>query len=286
MASVEADHPSFGKLSSRPDGWRRASWGRGTFETAYRPRTAHVTGEIASNRHLIMATLRGGARRHVFANADGQRHEGPDVTGSVSFLPAGCARQLELHDVEWRWAAIVLDASREGPMASLARTPSLALKHEPFIFGLLQEMERLDAVSGGVEPIYAETMAGALTHYIVKRFGEWRAPEHGHALPPFKLRRVKEFIATNLGTRLSLADLAGLCELSERHFHRSFKATCGQTPLEFVVQQRMERAKLLLSSSDAPIASVALAVGFANPGHFARAFQDATGMTPSAYRRN
>lgn len=231
-----------------------------------------------------MATLRGGARCHVFANADGLRYKGPDVTGSVSFLPAGCARRLELHDVEWQWAAISLDASLEGSAAALARTPSLSLKQEPFVFGLLQEMERLDALSGAIEPIYAETMSTALVQYIAKRFSACRTTDKRHGLPPFKLRRVTEFIAANLDARLSLAELAALCDLSERHFHRSFKASTGQTPLDFVVQQRMESAKRLLSSADVAIVSVALAVGFANPGHFARAFQAATGMTPSAYR--
>jgi AraC family transcriptional regulator len=231
-----------------------------------------------------MATLRGGARKHIFTNADGYRHEGPDLAGSVSFLPAGCVRKLELQDVEWRWAAIALDASLEGTARSLGHVPSLTVKEEPFVFGLLQEMERLDALAGGIEPIYAQTMTGALAQYMAHRFGGFRSADEGHALPPYKLRRVREFVTAHLGQRLSLADLAALCDLSERHFHRSFKATVGQTPLEFIIQQRMERAKLLLSSSTESIATIALKVGFANPGHFARAFVEANGTRPSAYR--
>ncbi len=284
MVPVQTKDLSPGKLSSHPDGFRRSEWSGGAFETAYRPRTAHVSGEISSHRHLVMVTLRGGARQHVYANADGQRHEGPDLTGSVSFLPAGCERRLALHDVEWRWAAIALDALPGKATASLARTPSLALKHEPFIFGLLQEMERLDALSGGMEPIYAETMAGALVQYMVMRFGDWQAPDQEYALPPFKLRRVRDFVAANLGARVSLGQLAALCDLSERHFHRAFKVTTRQTPLDYIVEKRMERARLLLSSPGVSIAAVSLEVGFANPGHFARAFAAATGMTPSAYR--
>lgn len=284
MATVTVVAVPLGRLSSRPDSWRRTSWATGVFETAHRPHTPHVAGEIVSGRHLIMATLQGGARRHVFTTADGFRHEGPDLTGSVSFLPAGCARRLELHDVKWRWAAIALDASSEDVGASLARVPSMSLKQEPFVFGLLREMERLDALAGGIEPIYAETMAAALTRYLVNRFDARRTVDEGGALPPFKLRRVKDFVASHLDQRLSLAELAALCGLSERHFHRSFKATTGETPLRYVVRQRIERAMLLLAGSEASIAAVAFAVGFANPTHFARAFKDATGMTPSAYR--
>ncbi|AMJ59942.1 hypothetical protein AXW83_06215 [Bosea sp. PAMC 26642] len=232
-----------------------------------------------------MATLRGGARRHTFTNADGQRHDGPDLTGSVSFLPAGCTRQLELHDVEWRWAAIALDATREGPMDAIGRVPSLAVNEEHFIFSLLQEMDRIDAMSGGLEPIYSETMAGALTLYIANRFDRLRAEDRSYALPPFKLRRIKDFVDANLGSKLSMSELATLCGLSERHFQRSFKVTTGVTPLSYVVKQRIERARLLLASTDVSIVSIGATVGFANPGHFARAFGDATGMTPSIYRK-
>lgn len=281
---TSAKPQSIGNLSSRPQGWRRTDWAGGAFKTAYRSRTPFVDGEIVSNRHLIMATLRGGAARHRFSTDDGLRHEGPDVAGSVSFLPAGCLRKLELHDVEWQWAAVALDPAANGPGSVLANVGSIALREEPVVLGLLAEIERLDALPGGVEPIYAETIAGALAQYVALKFSAWPVIETNHALPPFKLRRVKEFIAANLATRLSLAGLARLCDLSERHFHRAFKASVGQTPLEYITAERVVRSKLLLTSGGLSIAEVAFAVGFANPSHFARTFTAATGMTPSVYR--
>lgn len=285
MVSAQPDIPSLGRLSSRPDGWRRSTWPGGAFETAYRPRTPHVTGEIASNHHLIMATLRGGARRHAFTNADGHRYQGPDLTGSISFLPAGCLRELELEDVEWRWAAIAVETSTEGSAAILGTIRSLTVNDDPFVFGMIQEMERLDALSGGIESIYAQTMTGALARYLATRFAGQLSSSRQYALAPYKFRRVQDFVMANLGQRLSLAELASLCGLSERHFHRAFKVTTGRTPLEFVTEKRMERARLMLATTKEPILTIALSVGFANPGHFARAFAEATGMTPSDYRR-
>ena len=276
--------PPLGTLSSRPDGWRRSVWSGGAFETAFRPHTAYVHGEIASDRHLVMATLRGGARRHRFVNSDGLRYDDQDTPGSVSFLPAGSVRKLELHDVEWRWAAIAIDPALDGLGAGLAHVRSIALHNEPVVFGLLAEIERLDALSGGVEPIYAETMSGAIAQFLAHKFGAQSAVALGCALPPFKLRRVREFIAANLAARFSLRDLARLCDLSERHFHRAFKASTSRTPLEYVTAQRIDRAKLLLASKSTTIAEVAFAVGFSNPSHFARAFSAATGVTPSVYR--
>jgi AraC family transcriptional regulator len=166
----------------------------------------------------------------------------------------------------------------------LASVGSIALSDEPVVFGLLAEFERLDALSNGVEPIYAEAISSAIAHYLARKVGACRVTESSCALPPYKLRRVREFVAENLASRLSSNHMARLCDLSERHFHRAFKASTGRTPLEYVTAARIDHAKLLLASKTLSIADVAFAVGFANPSHFARTFAAATGVTPSAYR--
>lgn len=274
------------RLSSRPCGWRRTEWASGAFETAYRPRTAEVDGTILPARHLVMATLRGGARRHSFRNADGRRFDGADIVGSVSFLPAGCERRLQLQDVEWCWAAVALDPAEADEPDQLGAIGSFAVESEPFILAMLAEMERLDALAGGLEPIYAEAMGEALTRYLAGRYaGQATLSSKRYALPAWKLRRLTDHVEAHLAERIGIASLARLCGLSERQFHRAFLATTGQTPLAFVIGRRIERARLLLATSDGTIALVAFRTGFANPTHFARAFSAVTGVTPSAYRQ-
>ena len=233
-----------------------------------------------------MTTLGGGARRHVFSTDDGRRYSGPDRPGSVSFLPAGCERRLRLEDVEWRWAAIALKPDIGNGKDDLRKLGSMVIAQDSFVFSSLAELERLNALSGKLEPIYAETMAAALTSYLITRYsGHGDVAARVYTLPAWRLRLVKDYVASHLADRISIADVAKLCRLSERHFHRAFRATTGQTPLDYVVAQRMEKARLLLASDPKSIAEIALAVGYANPTHFARAFHAATGLNPSAYRR-
>lgn len=283
-ATTQIGH-TIDRLSSRPDGWRRSEWATGAFETASRKRTAAVDGSILPARHLVMATLHGGARRHCFRNADGQRFDGPDVAGAASFLPAGCERRLHLQDVEWRWAALALAPDAVDGADLLGTIGSFAVGSDPFILGMLTEMARLDALMSGLEPIYAETMAHALKHYLSMRFaGRPSASPKAHALPAWKLRRITEHVEAHLAERLDVASLARLSGLSERQFHRVFRVTTGQTPLAFVIARRIERARLLLVTTDESITSIALNTGFANPTHLARAFVAATGIKPLSYR--
>jgi AraC family transcriptional regulator len=275
------------RLSSRPEALRRHAWQGGAFTTAYRPATRFVEGEIASPNHLIMVTLRGGAERHEIRTDDGHRYDGPDRPGSVSFLPASCARKLRLHSVEWRWATVaVAPGEQRGALAAL---PPFSGVDDGFVQTMLTEFERLDALDGGLEPIWRETMVQALVAYLGRRYGGAAEPSSGAvaagALPPWRLRQVDEMVDTRLSGDLRIADLAALCRLSEGHFHRAFRAATGLTPLQHVTARRIDRAQQLLARSDLSIGVVALKVGFLSPNHFARLFQQATGKSPADYRR-
>jgi AraC family transcriptional regulator len=274
------------RLSSQPDGLRRHGWEGGAFTTAYRPATRFVEGEIASPNHLIMVTLRGGAKRHEIRTDDGHRYDGPDRPGSVSFLPAACARRLRLHSVEWRWATVAVAPVDD--CRFLTRLRPFSGVEDGFVQSMLSEFERLDALDGGLEPVWRETMVQALLAYLGRRYGGGIAPEAtgaAGALPAWRLRQVDEAIEANLSGELRIADIAKLCGLSEGHFHRAFRAATGRTPLEHITARRIDRARQLLARSGLSIGVIALQVGFQSPSHFARLFQQATGKTPGDYRR-
>jgi len=276
------------RLSSRPDGWRRAHWGNGAFETAYRPMTSIVEGRILSSNHLIMATLSGGAERHEISADGGHRYDGPDLPSSVSFLPAGCERRLRLHNVAWRWAAIALDPAKISGVAgvSIEALGPLSGLEDTLIWNILAELDRVDALEGGLDPIYCDTMSLSLLLYLARRYGGARVSDASITLPAWRLRRVTEFIDAHVSATIRIADLAQLAQLSEGHFHRAFRAATGQTPLQFVHARRVAMAKQLLANSKLSVAQMALRVGFLSPAHFARVFRSVTGQSPSQYRRS
>ncbi len=270
------------RLSSRPDGWRRTDWHGGSFETARRPRTPLVEGSIRSDRHLVMVTLRGGADRHEFRTADGSRYDGPDRPGSLSFLPAGCERRLRLHNVAWQWAAIGLDPEQH---AALERLGPFCADEDVFALGLMQELERLDALEGELEPAYGETMSLALVRYLSSRFGRGPGEPAARLLPAWRLKRLREHTDAHLGGAIRIADLAACVGLSEGHFHRAFRATTGRTPLAFIQQRRVEAAIRRLTTGTASVTEIAFELGFGSPTHFARVFRSHTGRNPADFRR-
>lgn len=111
-----------------------------------------------------------------------------------------------------------------------------------------------------------------------------RLPEPPPRLDDARLRRVVAHVEDRLAEPMTLADLAAVAHLSRFHFARAFKTATGHSPGAYVARRRVERAKRLLAGP-LPLASVALACGFASAAHFARAFKAATGTTPGAYRR-
>ena len=101
-----------------------------------------------------------------------------------------------------------------------------------------------------------------------------------------RLRRIKELICAKIEDELSLDEMAQSVGLSTAHFARMFRKSTGETPHQFVLRQRIERAKTMLRAADARVLDVAVACGFKTQQHFAQVFRDVCGTSPTAYRRD
>jgi AraC family transcriptional regulator len=112
-----------------------------------------------------------------------------------------------------------------------------------------------------------------------------RGPKPRETLPAFRLKRVIDFVEAHLGSPLNLADLTRVAGGSIFHFSRAFKNTTGYAPCQYVLQRRLIRAKLLLTTTDWPLASVAKACGFHDAIHLSRTFSRLVATTPARYRR-
>lgn len=104
-------------------------------------------------------------------------------------------------------------------------------------------------------------------------------------LAPWQLRRVVDYMESQLPHRVELETLARLVNLSQAHFSRAFKASTGLAPYQWQLDARIRRAKLSLVNSDASLSEVALQTGFADTVHFGRTFRKLTGITPGLWRR-
>ncbi len=101
-----------------------------------------------------------------------------------------------------------------------------------------------------------------------------------------RLRRIKELVQAKMEDDLSLDEMAQSVGLSTAHFARMFRKSTGETPHQFVLRQRIERAKAMLRAPDARVLDVAVACGFKTQQHFAQVFRDVCGVSPSEYRQD
>jgi AraC family transcriptional regulator len=105
-------------------------------------------------------------------------------------------------------------------------------------------------------------------------------------LGPARLRRITDLVHDRLEDELGLDELAQSVGLSTAHFARMFRKSTGETPHQFVLRQRLERAKAMLSAPEARILDVAVACGFKTQQHFAQVFRDLCGISPTGYRQD
>ena len=134
--------------------------------------------------------------------------------------------------------------------------------------------------------MYGESLGNALSVYLVKRYAVWPVAPAAYkgGLPRYRVKRVFEYIAENLDRDLSLSELALVAGMSPHYFAELFRQSTGRTPHQYVLRQRLERAKQQLSERKHSIIEVAQNTGFQNPSHFARIFRQIEGTSPSRFR--
>jgi AraC family transcriptional regulator len=111
------------------------------------------------------------------------------------------------------------------------------------------------------------------------------SPESDAGLSQPTLAQALAYIEQHLDQSLSLEEIAADLNLSVYHFGRLFKQSTGQSPYQYVLQQRVERAKQLLMQPDLSITEVAIACGFSHAAHLAKHFRQHTGLTPTQFRQ-
>jgi len=107
---------------------------------------------------------------------------------------------------------------------------------------------------------------------------------HRGGLGSARLRKIKELVDANMDDDLSLDEMAQSVELSTAHFARMFRKSTGETPHQFVLRQKIERAKAMLRDRATRVLDVAVACGFKTQQHFAQVFREVCGTSPTEYR--
>src|SRR3954452_9747354 len=102
--------------------------------------------------------------------------------------------------------------------------------------------------------------------------------------PARYLVRGKDLADARYSEPLTVADLARAARLSPAHFSREFRAAFGESPHQYLLTRRLERAAALLRTTDWSVARVCTAVGLTSVGSFTTSFGRMYGRSPTSYR--
>jgi AraC-like DNA-binding protein len=108
---------------------------------------------------------------------------------------------------------------------------------------------------------------------------------HTNAVPPARhLLRARDLADARYFEPIRVADMARAARLSPAHFSRAFRETFGESPHQYLLTRRLERAAALLRTTDRTVADICFMVGLGSVGSFTTSFRRVYGMTPTAYR--
>ena len=133
--------------------------------------------------------------------------------------------------------------------------------------------------------LYLESLQQALIVHLLRHYSVFEPvfPRYEGGLAPYKLRQTIDYIQGNLDGNLSLQELAEEIDMSRSYFAVLFKQATGIPPHQYVNQQRIAKAKQLLTERKA-IAQIALECGFSSQSHLNKVFRKYVGTTPRKYR--
>ena len=100
-----------------------------------------------------------------------------------------------------------------------------------------------------------------------------------------RMKQVLRYIHEHIAVKIDVEDLANLASITKTYFIRLFKQEFGLSPVRYINLKKVERAQLLLYTTDCSVKEVAYKLGFSDHSYFIRLFHKVAGITPQEYRR-
>lgn len=211
--------------------------------------------------------------------------------GSIGYFAPGS----HLKASRWRWAQarrIAIDlgqVERLDPMLAdpLRQAPTAAdLEfHDGELAALMRGLAHEAAAGYPHGRLFTESLLLGLALRMQRHASPRPLRERGR-LSTAHLRALDEFLDSHLGQRISVTMLAHSTGFSASQFVRLLKNTIRQTPHQYVLDRRLERARHLVQHSALPLVLVAQETGFASQSHMTSAFVRRYGEPPGALRRS
>ena len=240
-------------------------------------------------QHFLHLVLSGAVKYEI--NTKGRNLRFTSRPGTIFVLPRGTVDEVNWTGPTQRMAVAIYPRLLTKALDETAHETDIELKEhwdltDGHILAVLKEMAADLDDGSPAGKMYGESLANTLAVYLLKRYAVWPVTPLvcKGGLPEYRLKRVLDYIANSLEENISLSQLAAITGMSPHYFSELFKQSTGHSPHNYVLLQRIERAKERLRDPKCSIIDAGLDAGFQNSSHFARMFRKLEGVTPSRFR--
>lgn len=166
-------------------------------------------------------------------------------------------------------------------------TPRMGYQ-DTLLHRLVERLAGQASLEGAAATLFRQSLAETMQLHIIDHYaahpGRQRSREGVRYLDKRLQQIVIDYLQSELEVRIDLDVLAQNVGMTTSRFLTAFSTAFATTPHQYLIEQRIQRAKNLLTGTSASVSDISASVGFSSPSHFATTFKQRVGVTPSAYR--
>jgi AraC family transcriptional regulator len=253
-----------------------------------------TTWSIASNRHAVVVHLNGPIHRleTELEGAGALLH--PPMAGEVWVVPAHARYASLAQGKVVRYAELFIDADAlvavTGERMELPPIRPRAGYYDEFLYRGVERLAYLTRQPDDIARMAAHGLSQALCLHFFREYTQ-RPPATDTGRGRLRLssgdkEALRDYIEQHIGSPISLDALAALVRMSKHGLLTAFRGAFGTTPAQYIIEQRVRRARHLLLTTAADITTIAFETGFSSHAHLTNIFRSHVGMPPKDFRRS
>ncbi|MCP5425875.1 MAG: helix-turn-helix transcriptional regulator [Gammaproteobacteria bacterium] len=270
-----------------------SQWGALDFISTREDISPGIEWTIHDKRHAVIVHL-GGTMNALETELDGNGMScAPANVGEIWSIPSGMRYVSRAQGGTIDYAVIFIQpdiVSRLcGEDVQFSRIAAVHGWQDEYCLQATRQLVSCIGDPNDVTQMLGESISLSLCLYLYRRYGDVQAglanPQDDCVLDERTVCQLREYVQEHLADSITLDKLAAEAGMSKHHFLIVFRRAFGQTPAQYVIAQRLRKARWLLAHSIEDITSIAYATGFSSHSHLTTTFKRCSGYTPSAYRR-
>jgi AraC family transcriptional regulator len=251
----------------------------------------HYCPEHKTPQITIAIPFEGASFQAIWQTLSGQQKQQHVRSGHVCVLPANLLHKVRVErrqeGININFKSEFIDRIADELVGKNVEIIEQWAAHDPLIQQLGSDLKR-EFQQQPPRKVYVESVVQVLANHLVRHYSTnpVAIEETTAQLTPRQLQQAIDYIHDRLDRDITLSELANVVKMSQYRFARAFKQSTGMPPHQYLLSQRIERAKQLLAMTQLPIGDISYQLGFANQSHFTATFRRFTTVTPNRYRQS